>query len=351
MYREPDLIEAGQDVLRERLPEGWGVALEQAEPVAADTGIDASFLISSPDGQTVTVAVEAKTRFEPRDALATRSMAAQLPGLPLLIISPFLSVGTRERLLEADLNWIDLTGNTRLVLDRPGLFIATEGAKRRPGTAKRPSRSLKGVSAGRVVRALLATQLPINLSDLASRANVDPGYVSRVLELLDRSALIERKPRGPITAVDRSRLVRKWATDAPLTTRGEINTYLEPRGLDAFKRRLLEYEVEYALTGSLAAQRLAPTTSPRLAQVYVIRDPQRSAQQLELRPAEAGGNVQLICPRDRAIVNSRSEADDGLFYVKPVQALVDLLTSPGRGPAEGEELLRWMEGREDVWFE
>ena len=115
--------------------------------------------------------------------------------------------------------------------------------------------------------------------------------------------------------------------------------------------RLRLGEVKYALTGSLAAQRLAPSASPRLAQVYVTDDLPKAAAELELKPAESGANVQLILPRDVTVVSTACEADDGLVYVRPVQAAVDLLTSPGRGPAEGEELLRWMSGRHDAWFD
>jgi hypothetical protein len=136
-----------------------------------------------------------------------------------------------------------------------------------------------------------------------------------------------------------------------LKTRGAIKTLLEPRGLQAFLERLRQSETRYALTGSLAAQRFASVASPRLGQAYVTDDLDFAAGELRLRPVESGANVQLIRPRDETIVNAARKAGDGIVYVQPVQAALDLLTSPGRGPAEGEELLRWMEGREDVWVE
>ena len=351
MGNNKDLLTAGLDLLTQRLPEDWSARFDDAELRAPDIRVDATIVISAPDGRSVRIAVEAKRRFEPRDALVAAGIAARLSGLPLLVVSTFLSPGTRERLLEAEVNWVDLAGNTRLVLSEPGLFVSTEGLKRRPGTTKRPARTLKGVSAGRVVRTLLTSRLPINLSELASRARVDPGYVSRVLELLDTWALLERERRGPVVKVDRGRLVRRWAEEAPLRTRGEIGFYLEPRGLNVFLDSLGQRMARYALTGSFAAQRYAPIASPRLAHLYVADNLSMAAQELELRPAETGANVQLILPRDETIVTTASQADDGLVYVNPVQAVVDLLTSPGRGPAEGEELLRWMLGREDAWFD
>lgn len=40
---------------------------------------------------------------------------------------------------------------------------------------------------------------------------------------------------------------------------------------------------------------------------------------------------------------------DGVWYAAPSQVAADLLTSPGRGPAEGEELIGWMMSNEDKW--
>jgi hypothetical protein len=151
----------------------------------------------------------------------------------------------------------------------------------------------------RIVRALLAASPPVGVRDLAQRAGIDAGYVSRVLELLNDAALVERGPRGRLDRVDRGRLLRRWAADAPLEKRGEQAMFLEPRGLSALVARLKSAGIlKYAVTGSLAAQRWAPVAPPRLAQIYVDSAPTDAAARLELRPTESGANVQLIRPRD-----------------------------------------------------
>jgi hypothetical protein len=40
---------------------------------------------------------------------------------------------------------------------------------------------------------------------------------------------------------------------------------------------------------------------------------------------------------------------DGIWYAAPSQVAADLLTSPGRGPAEAEELINWMRLNEEAW--
>jgi len=69
---------------------------------------------------------------------------------------------------------------------------------------------------------------------------------------------------------------------------------------------------------------------------------------LGLRPAESGANVLLVEPGDDYVFEG-SEEKQGLLYAAPSQVAADLLTSPGRGPAEGEALLEWMKGNEEAW--
>lgn len=344
------LTQRGLRVLEERLPPRWRAAWEKRTSAKADIWYSALLRITAPDGRRASIAVEAKSRIEPRDALRIAALAVRLENTSLLVLSPFLSAATRERLREASLNWLDLTGNVRLVLPDPGLFIEAEGARKQPAGGERPARSLKGDSAGTIVRALLAVSPPVGVRELAQTAGIDAGYVSRVLELLNDAALVERGPRGRVHRVDRARLLRRWAADAPLEKRGEQALLLEPRGLPALVQRLKSAGIPtYAVTGSLAAQRWAAVAPPRLAQVYVDADLQKVAATLGLRSTDSGANVQLIRPRSKAVFEESKVGDDGLRYASPVQVAADLLTSPGRGPAEGEELLRWMAEREEPW--
>ena len=69
---------------------------------------------------------------------------------------------------------------------------------------------------------------------------------------------------------------------------------------------------------------------------------------LGLRPAESGANVLIVEPGDDYVFEG-SEEIQGLRYAAPSQVAADLLTSPGRGPAEGEALLEWMKGNEEAW--
>ena len=40
---------------------------------------------------------------------------------------------------------------------------------------------------------------------------------------------------------------------------------------------------------------------------------------------------------------------EGIRYAALAQVVADLLTSPGRGPSEGEALIDWMKANENAW--
>ena len=179
------------------------------------------------------------------------------------------------------------------------------------------------------------------------RAGVDPGYASRVIDFLEREALITRTTRGPITNVDWQALLTRWSQEySPFRRRGAA-MYLAPRGISAVVERLKIATMRYAVTGSWAAAQIAPVAPPRLLLVYVDR-PTAVEGEFDLRPAEAGANVALLTPFDD-IVFERTSKKSGITIAAPSQIAADLLTSPGRGPNEAEALMAWMSEHEDAW--
>ncbi|MCB9656896.1 MAG: hypothetical protein H6726_04530 [Sandaracinaceae bacterium] len=153
--------------------------------------------------------------------------------------------------------------------------------------------------------------------------------------------------RGQLASVDWPALLRRWAQDAPLESRGNVSSFLDPRGLPALLARLPRAKERYAVTGGLAAAALAPIAPPRLAVIWV-RDAAEAAAQLDLRPASSGANVLLVEPTDDGVFEGATQRDE-VWYAAPSQVAADLLTSPGRGPAEGDELIQWMQANEEAW--
>jgi hypothetical protein len=345
----PDNIaqRAAEDIIA-RLPRGWRSKLT-LEARRGGRRADALLDIQAPDGTQGVVIVEAKRLLEPKDIPAVLAQLGPFVGKDarVVVAAPYLGFRTRERLREEGVGYADLAGNVWVTLDRPGLLIQAAGAEKNPWREERPARSLKGPKAGRIVRGLCDFRGPIGVRDLAARVGTDPGYVSRVLDLLEREDLVKKEGRGPVLEVDWRGLIGRWAQDYSLLASNRMSSYLDPRGVESFRAGLARTESRYAVTGSLGASVLAPIAPARLAVCFV--DSQEAlAEDLGLRPAESGANVILAEPFD-PVVHERTWEREGITFAAPTQIAADLLTSPGRGPAEAEELLSWMAENEDAW--
>src|SRR5262249_10885533 len=155
------------------------------------------------------------------------------------------------------------TGNLRLALSKPAVFIETKGADRDPWPENKPLRSLKGRAAGRLVRALCDLEPPFAGRELAARAGVSPASASRVLTLLDRDALVERDSNDVVNRVRRADLVHRWVQDYSLLKSNITENFLEPRGIAALVAKLKLANFKYAVTGPLAASFISSAAPPR----------------------------------------------------------------------------------------
>jgi hypothetical protein len=355
---ETDLIDRAVAWFGERLPERWKVersTTPDSPGSGAPSSRDAVIEIRSPNRTIGTLAVEARSSLEPRD------VAQLLPGLmqtvrslagsvEILVVAPWLSARTRERLSDQGINYIDLTGNALVSLSNPGIFISSDGAARNPQPESRGRALVRGPKAARLIRLLADVRPPYGVSELALAAQLTPGYVSRLLDALDREALVERSRRGAIESVDFPGLLRRWSESYDVLETNRASTFLATNGTGEPLERLAPLTStgeRLLITGSFAAVRLAPVAAPASLFVY-CEDPAALANELGLLPADEGANVVLLTPFD-PVVWERSTQDGGLRYACPSQVAVDCLTGTGRMPAEGEAVLEWMQTNETTW--
>lgn len=340
-FRENQIAQEGLQLIRGKLPEGW--SLDRFERRRPDSGADFSVRLKAPDGQQTRLIGEVKTRV---NSYSLGSVLSQVAEQRSMLIAPFLPASSRKRLQEAGLNFADLTGNVRLSIGRPSLFVETSGASTDPSPVE-AKRSLKGSKAARIVRTLIDNRPPLRLTEVAQLAGVDIGYTSRVLAQLSSEGLISRNRRGPISGTNWGDLIRRWADDYRVTKSNTAAYFLEPRGLPRLFDQMRQTRLRYALTGSAVASVRAPVASTRLAMLYV-EDSKTAASALDLRPADVGGNVVLLIPRDPLPFEGTSRVDD-LVLAAPSQVAVDLLTGPGRSSSEAEPFIEWMTNNENAW--
>lgn len=347
LEREADVLRVALEALRAYLPPTWSL-----ETTVSDRG-QGELRLRAPDGASLTARLDTRRLINTRDVSQLierlRDLAPASPTELPVLVSRYLAPATRERIIASGGGYIDATGHLYLRGERPAMLLRDRGADRDPWRGPgRPRGSLKGMPAARIVRALIDFVPPYSVPDLAERARTSIGAAYRVVEFLDELQMVAREARGPITAVQWRTLLERWSSDYGFAQSNTVATFLEPRGLTVLKDRLREQtDLEYAITGSLAAESIAPYAPPRLAMIHV-RDIAEAAKVLGLREATTGANVALAVADDR-VAFERTRQADGLTWAAPSQVAVDLMTGPGRNPNEAVMLLDWMERNESAW--
>lgn len=342
---ETRTLRAVERLVADALPPRWSFRSSR-EPGKGAQRTRARWTLKAPGGSAATFVVGVRRALHGPTLDQVLAQLAAVGAIPL-VATPYVSPTVRASLAERGASYADSTGNLRLIADEPGLFIERAGATKDPWPSDETLRSLRGRGAGRAIRALVDFRAPYGVRELAQRAGVALGSLSRVLDLLAREGLVTREPRGAVTAIDWERIIRRWAQDYDFARSNQTATFLEPRGLDAIASRLSDTEWTHAATGALGAQRFAPIAPARQAAIYTD-DIARAAERLRLRPTDTGANVVLAEPYD-PVVFDRSTIRDGLRIVAASQLAVDLLTGPGRDRSEGNDLLDWMRRNENAW--
>lgn len=357
-FRESQLVDEAVSWLAQRLPAGWSVSRSE-RMVEGDAGsgprvMDAAIDLKASNATWTTLAVEARRVFSPRDAQlvlsgVARSLRALAGHIPVLVVAPWLSERTQQLLEAEKINFLDLTGNALIRLENPALYLRSAGAERNPAPAARGPARVRGSKASRVVRLLADVRPPYGVLEISAATGLTRGYVSRLIDALDREALIEREPRGPVRSVEVAALLRGWGQSYDVFKSNTTAMFLAPEGGAALLEQLarLDDAGRVAVTGSFAAVRHAPVAAPALLAAY-CEDVERVAARLGLLPADVGANVVLLRPFDE-VVWTRTELADGVTYAAVSQVAVDCLTGNGRMPAEAEALLGWMTANEQRW--
>ena len=324
--KERDLGRALETALERMLPRGWRATIRPTE--AQEGGTAAILDIASPTGDRSHARVEFKSRAEPADVSRQLSWLQQRGAA--LLVAPGISARTRAILNDGGINWLEPDGDCRIAIG--GLFIERSlggGRRREPGAAE--TRFVADLFAGgalRIVRWLLIEpERSWTLTDMASRAGLTIGFVSRTFKTLARDAYVERA-RGSTRLLDRDVLLDAWAT-APLPAEVRLQRVSLADGPSAVLRGLRELEAtgRYAITAEAAAEQIAPHARFSRVEVYV-GDEEPWDRALGLTPVPRGGNVVLIRPVDRGVFDGAFERD-GLSLVSRPQLYVDLLRRGG----------------------
>ena len=260
--------------------------------------------------------------------------------IPLLAV-PYMGEAAQELCAQAELPWLDLSGNARIVV--PGIFYQNLG---NPNRFRRPGRpeSAFGPKGARITRRLLMEpSMPVTQRTLAFGTGLDEGHTSRIVGKLLEAGLVERREDG-IRVPDADVLLAAWRDDYRFDRHHIIRGHIAARGGDqliqAISEILSRAEEPYAATALPAAWLWTRYAGFRLSTVYLPALPSAELkEELGFRAEARGANTWLVVPNDEGVFDG-VKLVDGIRCVHPVQAYVDLKNHPERAVEAAEELRR-----------
>ena len=257
----------------------------------------------------------------------------------------------QERCEQAELPWLDLSGNARIIV--PGIFYQNLG---NPNRFRRPGRpeSAFGPKGSRIARLLLMEpSKAVRQRALASSAGLDEGHASRVVGKLLEAGLVERGEDG-IHVTDQVTLLDAWREEYRFDRHQVIRGHISAGGGESLTHTIAESlsraDAPYAATALAAAWLWTQYAGFRLSTVYLSTPPSAGFKKdLGFREEPRGANTWLVVPNDEGVFDG-AEFVDGIRCVHPVQAYLDLKDHPERATEAAAELRRrlFLRGNDDL---
>jgi hypothetical protein len=173
-------------------------------------------------------------------ARAVQQLAAQWKkkSIPLVAV-PYMGEVGRRLCEEADVCWLDLSGNAHLVA--PGLRVTIEG---KPNQFKRPGRprSVFTPKSARIVRRLLIEpENTFTQRALAKAAGLDEGFTSRIVRQLEEQRLVARDAAGELKVADYDALLDAWREAYDFSKHHIERGHIAARSGDEILRRVSDH--------------------------------------------------------------------------------------------------------------
>lgn len=256
-----------------------------------------------------------------------------------VIVAPYISEKTGEICKEANIGYIDLSGNCFLSFDT--IYIKKENYKSIV-SEKKEVKSLFSKKTTRILRVLLCNSKKIwTQMNLSSESKVSIGMTNRVVKKLYELEYISLVQNKKISLINSSKLLDLWRNEYSYSD-NEILAYYSPMSREEFENRLNEYmrqrnKEKYAFTLFSGASLLAPFVRSNQVFFYFTGDEDKLIKTTELKPVTSGANVLILKPYDAGVFYATQKIGKKKA-VSNIQLYLDLYNYKGRGREQAEHL-------------
>ena len=258
-----------------------------------------------------------------------------------LLVAKYLSPDRRNQCQKEGICFLDLSGNVFLEYD--GLYVERIGFPNR-FPEKRRGRGPFSDKASLIIRAAFSDIKKVwGVRELAKSVGLDPGFVSRMAQALEKRNYISRT-NSKIRLREPKSLLEDWVREYNYSRNREKRYFCLAKGPEEIIDKLIAARIPddilYALGLHAGANLLSPYAIHNEVHIYIqnksgikwFRD------KLKLREAEKGANLIFLLPHYKHSVFYDMKRIRNLWVVSDLQLYIDLHNYPIRGREQAEHL-------------
>lgn len=293
------------------------------------------------EGQVQRFAVEFKSSGTPKQIdLALQQIRHYMgndPDIAPLIVAPYLRQELLERLIEARVSGIDLSGNYAVVIPGRWLVIRTGSKNKYPSNA--PIKNVYRGKSSLVARALiLRERFPTATAIMNELEQLDPvtlPTISKVLKSLEDELIIERAEYIKVIQPDRllDNLLRNYEPPRP-RRRLQVKLGLTPALAEKLNENAQQAGVVYA-ADSPAHYTVLPSSGPVTR--WYTTSIEHLFRDVAVDTSTRFPDVELVETGDLSVYYDRRRRGD-LFWTSPLQVYLDLAAGGKREKQAAEQI-------------
>ena len=254
-----------------------------------------------------------------------------------IVIAPYISNRSAQICKEANVGYVDLSGNFWISFD--SIFLSQENMPNKYPVETSLS-NLYAPKSERVLRVLLTNPYKVwKTKALAEEADISLGMITHIRRRLEEEEWVEKQDVG-FNLSNPEALLKDWAEHYDFQKHERNDFYTMSPLIEAESRVCKiceETNINSALTGFSAANRLAPMVKGQKSTIYVSRDILEIGKEVNFKPVDTGANISLIKPYDSGVFWERVKHQD-VQIATPIQVYLDLKQIRGRGEEAAEFL-------------
>jgi hypothetical protein len=270
-----------------------------------------------------------------------KSHAAKAEGVIPIVVANYLSPDRRNQCQDEDVCFLDLSGN--VLLEFEGLHVERIGFPNR-FPEKRRGRGPFSDKASLILRAALSDPQKVwGIRELAQSIGLDPGFVSRMAQELEKRNYVSRidsklKLREPKS------LLEDWGREYDYKRNQEARYFCLAKGPEEIIEKVaaaqIPGDVTYALGLHAGANLIDPYSLYKEVHIYAENKEVIDwfVKKMKLREAGEGANLIFLLPYYKHSVFYGKQRIRGIWMVSDLQLYLDLHSYPIRGLEQAEHL-------------